>query len=181
MKTVTIEDILSFGPCWENARERMEKIAQKYNQQEWSAVDVLRLPEALVSNADKLWLVLREELVDVPVLHEFACRCAEHVLSKIDNPDPRSVAAVEAKRAWLRGEISDDELDNAHDAAGAAHYAAARVAKSACHAAYSAYRAADDAAYWAASDAADCAAKAANDKGTERTWQVAELIKMLEE
>ena len=149
MKTLTIDDALSFGPCWEDARGRMENIATAYNQQEWSAVDILRLPEDVVSNEDKLWLVLREELIDAPILHEFACRCAEHVLSRIDNPDLRSVAAIEDKRAWLRGEITNDQLESARDATayGAAYWAAAGV------------------------DNADA----------EREWQVAELIKMLED
>ena len=44
------------------------------------------------------------------ILHEFAYRVAEQTLAKIDNPDPRSLAAIEAKRKWMRGEISDKEL-----------------------------------------------------------------------
>ena len=105
MKTVTIADVLSFKPCWENARKRMGKIAAAYNRQNWTALDVLRMPEKLVSNTDKLWLVLREELIDAPVLHEFACRCAERALSRIDNPDPCSVAAIAVKRAWIKGKL----------------------------------------------------------------------------
>lgn len=58
------------------------------------------------------------------VLHEFACRCAEQALSLIPNPDPRSMAAIAAKRAWIKGEISNEQLD----AAGAAAWAAARDA-----------------------------------------------------
>ncbi|MFA6729116.1 MAG: hypothetical protein WCS17_13010, partial [Prevotella sp.] len=178
METLTIDDALSFGPCWEDARERMENIATAYNQQEWSAVDILRLPEDVASNEDKLWLVLREELIDAPILHEFACRCAEHALSRIDNPDPRSVAAIEDKRAWLSGDITDDQLQSAQDAA---YYA---VEAASCDAAYwAAYWAADDAAYlydakhaaywaayWAAADAVD---NFADDDGViERAWQV---------
>ena len=176
MKTVTIEDVLSFGPCWKDARERMENITEKYNQQNWTALDVLRLPETLVSTADKLWLVLRDELIGPKILHEFACRCAERALSRINNPDPRSVAAIAAKRAWLKGEITDDELKTAYDAAAAAARtanadddAARWAARSAAYAAYSAIFAA---AYWA-TYAAEVTA--------ERTWQVKTLIKMLEE
>ena len=46
-------------------------------------------------------------------LHEFACWCAERALKAVENPDPRSIAAIEAKRKWLRGEIADDELSAA--------------------------------------------------------------------
>lgn len=38
------------------------------------------------------------------LLHEFACRCAEDALALIPNPDPRSVAAIKAKRDWLAGD-----------------------------------------------------------------------------
>ena len=51
------------------------------------------------------------------VLHEMACWSAEQALKLVKNPDPRSVAAIEAKRKWLRGEITDAELDAARDAA----------------------------------------------------------------
>ena len=54
------------------------------------------------------------------ILHEFACACAEDALALVEQPDERSVAAIEAKRAWLRGEITDGELDSAWDAARAA-------------------------------------------------------------
>lgn len=54
--------------------------------------------------------LIREDFLPANLLHEYACRCADYALSKIDNPDPRSIRAVEAKRKWLRGEISDEEL-----------------------------------------------------------------------
>jgi len=57
-------------------------------------------------------------------LHEFACWCAERALLRERDagrePDPRSWDAVEAKRAWLRGEIDDKALAAAADAAAAA-------------------------------------------------------------
>src|SRR5690606_26484179 len=58
------------------------------------------------------------------ILHEFACWCAERALRLVDDPDPRSLAAIEAKRKWLRGEIMDAELG----AAGAAAWDAAMAA-----------------------------------------------------
>jgi hypothetical protein len=71
------------------------------------------------------------------VLHEFACWCAEQALLQEREagrePDPRSWAAIEAKRKWMRGEITDSELeaarvaawDAARDVAGAADWDAA--------------------------------------------------------
>ena len=151
MKTVTPEQFKGFGPCWletAEGRKRFARIAAI--RDEWTALDVLNLPN--VSAADKLWSVLREEFIDAPILHEFACRCAEYALSFVDNPDPRSIAAIEAKRKWLRGEITDMELRAAWDAAWAAAWDAARAAA----------RDAARAAAWAvARDAADAAASAA--------------------
>lgn len=55
------------------------------------------------------------------VLHEFACWCAEQAMLKErevgHEPDPRLWAAIEAKRRWLRGEITDEELAVVRDAA----------------------------------------------------------------
>ena len=127
MKTVTVEQFRKFGPCWlETAagRQRYARVAAM--RDEWSALDVLALDG--VSNKDKLWAVLREEFIDAPVLHEYACRCAEYALTFVREPDSRSIAAIEAKRKWLRGEISNDDLTAAWAAAWDAANAAARAA-----------------------------------------------------
>ena len=106
MKTVTVEQFKNFGPCWLKTAEGCEKLARiAAIRNEWTALDVLNLPD--VSAQDKFWSVLREEFIDAPILHEFACRCAEYALSFVESPDPRSIAAIEAKRKWLRGEITD--------------------------------------------------------------------------
>ena len=130
MKTVTPEQFKEFGPCWletAEGRKRYARVAAM--RDEWSALDVLALDG--VSNTDKLWAVLREEFIDAPVLHEYACRCAEYALTFVREPNSRSIAAIEAKRKWLRGEISNDDLTaawTAADAARAATNAAARAA-----------------------------------------------------
>ena len=149
MKTVTPEQFKEFGPCWletAEGRKRYARVAAM--RDEWSALDVLALDG--VSNEDKLWAVLREEFIDAPVLHEYACRCAEYALTFVREPDSRSIAAIEAKRKWLRGEISNDDFSAARDAAWAA-WAAAQIA--ARVAAWAAARAAARTAVDAAADA----------------------------
>ena len=139
MKTVTPEQFKEFGPCWlETAagRQRYARVAAM--RDEWSALDVLALDG--VSNREKLWAVLREEFIDAPVLHEYACRCAEYALTFVREPDSRSIAAIEAKRKWLRGEISNDDLTAACDAANAARDAANAAARAAWDAARDAAR-----------------------------------------
>jgi hypothetical protein len=91
------------------------------------------------------------------ILHEFACLCAEDVLKRIVSPvDPRSLAAIKAKRDWLEGKISSDELCAARAAAWDAASDAAK--DTACDAACDAVR---DAAWDAAKAAAWAAARAA--------------------
>ena len=116
MKTVTVKQFKSFRPCWLETAEGREKFARiAAIRNEWTALDVLNLPD--VSAQDKLWSVVREEFIEAPILHEFACRCAEYALSFVESPDPRSLASIEAKRKWLRGKITDAELAAASNAA----------------------------------------------------------------
>ena len=172
MKTVTYDDVVAMEPCWletPQGRRRLRYYAKK--RERWTALDVLRLSR--VSVEDRLWLVLRPELIDEPVLHEYACRCAEYALTFVADPDPRSVAAIDAKRRWVRGEIGDDDLDAAWAAAWDAAWAAARDA--AWAAARAAARdAAWDAARAAARDAAwDAAWDAARDAARDAAWDAA--------
>ena len=115
-------------------------------------------------------------------LHEFACQCAERALALVENPDPRSIAAIEAKRKWLRGEISDDKLrdaraaaDAAVDAVDAAGGVARGVARAAARAAWAvawdAARAAG--AAWAAWAAAWGAGAAAGPAAWAAAWSAA--------
>ena len=178
MKTVTVEQFKKFRPCWLETAEGREKFARiAAIKNEWTALDVLNLPDVLAE--DKLWSVLREEFIDAPILHEFACRCAEYALSFVASPDPRSIAAIEAKRKWLRGEITDAELAAAWDAArAAASDAAWDAAWDAARAAASdaAGDAAWDAAMYAARDAEMVAARVA-----AREHEVEILRELLEE
>jgi hypothetical protein len=145
---------------------------------------------------DALWAVLREELIPAPILHEFVCRCAEAALALVDDPDPRSAAAIAAKRAWLRGEISNEGLKAAREAsreaareAEEAHIAAAEADKVALRKAQAAF-AALEAAYIAANVkcatyavevAAHAKCKSVAERATIRKKQVEALIEMLQE
>lgn len=157
MKTVTVEQFKKFRPCWLETAEGREKFARiAAIKNEWTAIDVLNMPD--VSAQDKLWSVLREEFIDAPILHEFACRCAEYALSFVESHDPRSIAAIVAKRKWLRGEITDAELYAERAAARAAAQSAAWAA--AWYAVSRSERDATRNAAWiAAMDAATAAAR----------------------
>ena len=145
MKSISLEEFKGFRPCWLKTAAGARKLEEIGSRKErWTAMDILGLPESEVSAEDKIWAVTKTEIIEEEKLHEFACRCAEDVLKLVKDPDPRSVAAIEAKRKWLKGEITDEELVAARAAASAAAWAAAR-----------------DAAWDAAWDAASAAAWAA--------------------
>jgi hypothetical protein len=121
---------------------------------------------------------------------EFAVTCARRVQHLMT--DPRSVAALDTRERWLRGEATDEEMAAAQAAARAAARAAASDAAwaasaAASAAAWAASGAASDAASDAARDAAWAASDAASDAArdaawaAERAWQRAELERMIAE
>ena len=121
----------------------------------------------------------------------WATDCAEHILPYFEEKYPkdnRPRNAVEAGRAWARGEIAMSEARAAaiaaHAAARAADQAAARAARAAGHAAATAHVAAHAAhaanyAVTAATDAAEVPTDSATATTKERDWQYRRLPKHL--
>ncbi len=135
-------------------------------------VEYVRLSGEIVEGDDKACATERTTLWmanATKTLHEFACWCAEkaltHAREKGREPDPRSWAAVEAKRQWLRGEIDDGELE-------AAQHAAWNVTSNIpWDGAWDAARSAAYAAGWAAVNAArEAAANAARNADWHTSW-----------
>ena len=191
LPTITYSQLLLYDPCWSHSaagRKRLQYYSNKLGGKA-NALDILRLRR--VPAGDRLWVVLREDLIPAKLLHEFGCWCADEALKLIDNPDPRSVEAVRAKRQWLRGEITDAALERARAAA----WVAVWVARAAAWAAQDAAWAAQDAA-WAAEIDVRAAAREAAQAAQDAAWaaetdardardaaisaQVNELIRMLE-
>ena len=115
MKTITLKAFKKLNPCWLKNGMEAQLDAIGARKERWSALDILRLPTEEVSAEDRLWAA--SFLIPDKILHEFACRCAEEALKLVPNPDPRSVAVIAAKRAWLRGKITNEQLDAARAAA----------------------------------------------------------------
>jgi hypothetical protein len=105
---------------------------------------------------DRLWVILREEIIPERELRLLACKWAREALAVAGNPDPRSVAAVDCSERFARGEATAEELAAARAAADAAAWDAADAAAwaavwaAARDAAWAAARAASLAAAWAA-------------------------------
>ena len=172
-KTINLQVIKSFEPCVEG----LENFIKHHKDFSGTALELLELEN--VPAKDKFWLLLREEFIPENDLHELACKFAESVLHLFEKEYPNDLRlrkAIEAKRKFIKGEISKDELAAARAAASAAAWDAARAAASAAaRAAASAARYAARAAADAASDAASAATWAAA-RGDERQKQL-EIVK----
>ena len=118
-------------------------------------------------------------------LHEFALWCAERALQHISNPDVTK-AVLDAKRAWLRGEMDDDALDAAAEAVWDLAHSTSEsdlVKFVAYTVYYAASRQAAEGAIYASSDAcsaATCAADGEDDQ-LEDAAHYAKLDAMLRE
>ena len=103
----------------------------------YSAGPILTLCEVwgeFAEQSDKIVAEYRRPLWGKDIsteLNEWACCNAEVALLVAEIEDSRCWEAIEAKRAWLRGEISDKELAAARDAARAAAWDAAQAAQNA--------------------------------------------------
>ena len=192
MKSVTVDDVMSWEPCEPHTRERVTSLFA--GRARVTALDVCAMD---IPTDHILWAVLREDMIEGRVLHLFACWCAEQALQAERDagrePDPASWAVVEVKRRWVDGIASDDELAVARadawaTAGGAARATWATAEGNAWSAAWFTARAAAGAAAWsaargardargAAGDAADDAAEAAWNTVMDR--QMRHLVEML--
>ena len=116
VKTITQEQFVSLDlyPYERNPRvkrwiEQRMKVAPRRTR--WSALDILALEDVYIWH--RLISALSKELIEEPMLHEFACRCAENFLRSIENPDPLGVQIIKLKRRWMAGESTDKELEDA--------------------------------------------------------------------
>jgi hypothetical protein len=148
-----------------------EKIATLVPAEGLTPLQILDLD---IPPQDRLWVVLREEVIPARELRLLACLWARRALSRVKNPDPRSLHAIEVSERFARGEATEEELLLAQDAARYADgYDAARAAVFTAYASARAARSAADAA--ARADAADAAAVK-----DERSAQIEDVCMVLE-
>lgn len=162
MKRFTVKDIEGWGPCYS---------PNKFIPEDWSGtvLDILDIKDAPFS--DRLWAILRTDLVSEKLMRLFAVWCARQVKHLM--LDGRSLKALDVAERFAHGEATEKELAAARDAAW---YAATETAR---HAAWAAAtetaRDAARSASWTAAvaDAAETARAAA------RSAQEAKLREML--
>ena len=153
MKKITVREIMKFGPCDRYNVFTVFKLI-KFGK---TPLEILDLP---ISKNDKFWLLLRSDYIPEKQLHLLACDFAQEVAHM--NSDPRVQAAIDAKRLWIDGKITDEELKKARAAA----YAAARAAAAA-------------AAARTATDAAACAAWAADVADVDIETKQIEMVRQI--
>ena len=154
MDEITVAGIRSWKPCYDPSR---------YLPEDWSgsALDILRQEQ--IPPADRLWAVLRQEVLSDRTLRLLACAYMRRTPLEDGRTvwdlltDPRSRAAVEIAERHARGDATAGELSAAEDAAWDATGAA--VAGSAAWAAawaatLAAARDATEVSFWAAARAA---------------------------
>lgn len=183
MNTCTVDDVMSWHPCKEYTRERIEALWA--GRPELTVLDILDLD---IPAEDKLWATLHSELIPEQDLHELACRFAEDVLPIYEREYPddhRPRRAIETKRKWLKGEATDEELESARLEAWAAVWAAraagaramAIAARAAVRAAVQAAWAAGARAAWAVAREAAAEAWAAREAREELAERQVEIVR----
>ena len=116
---ITTEQIMAWSPCG------------RYNESIVSDLigdgkTPIEITELMIPAEDRLWVLLRQDIIPEIQLHSLACDFAQAVSHL--NQDPRVQAAIDAKRKWIAGKISDKELEAAREATWEAAMAAARAA-----------------------------------------------------
>lgn len=145
LKKFTIKDIRSWNPCYDPSSYLKETF-------KGSAIDILNNEN--IPFADRLWVVLRTEILSDKMMRLFAVWSYRQTLVFIKNPDPRSIHAANTAEAFALGNATTSQLVSARSAA---HLASDSASDSAAHSAHSASDSADDSARSAAYSAAHSA------------------------
>jgi hypothetical protein len=170
MKTVTLADIRSWGPCYDPS---------KWITTEWSgtALDILKMD--LIPPKDRFWAVLRIGMISDQIMRRFACDCADRVLHIFETEFPRDNRprrVIEISRRYIIGLATRGELNYARDEAWAARTAARGNGSPAYHAAWAAWGTACHAAW---SSAWEAVWDAGASWPTDTSWQINHLISMI--
>ncbi len=104
MKTFTINDILSWHPCYHPIKHLPEG---------WSgtALDILKADS--IPYMDRLWVVLRPELVSEKAMRLLAVWTYRQTLKFITKSDPRCIEAANIAERYALGERTIEELHTA--------------------------------------------------------------------
>ena len=107
-KRVTIGHVMAWNPCY-----TLTKVCNVFGKR--TTLTAKQIAKLRIPTEDKVWALLHKELISNTGLEQLACDFAKHVLP-LCGKDRRPKAAIKAKQRWLRGRLSDEELEEACDA-----------------------------------------------------------------
>jgi hypothetical protein len=158
-----IKYLRSIKPCYDPSKHLKEDFRG-------TALTILNNSE--IPAVDRLWVVLRTDLVSEKLMRLFAVWCAREAIKLLSKPDPRLEACCKVAERYALGQATDEERSAARSAAWSAASSAARSA------AWSAARsAAESAARSAAESAAQSAAWSAAQSAAWSAAQSAQIEK----
>lgn len=133
LKTFSVSDIRTLRPCYDpvTGMDDDGNVIHPggFVPEGWTgtALDILKIDACPAE--DRLWVVLRRGWIDDRTLRLFAVWCAREAQKRVNNPDPRSIAACDTAERYAFGGATSQELNAAWDAASAAAWDAARDAQ----------------------------------------------------
>jgi len=187
MKTITLETVKFWKPCWLYEEGGLERLKKAYaGRENWTALDIINdMPGRGISDRDILWTLFHEELFSRRDFVLIALTIAEPAVVKHwgKSTDRHPMDCVATIKRWLNGDATDEELKAVADAAVVAADYAARAAVARADAVYGARAAADYAARAAraAARAAHAAARVAAVYARAEHEQVATIKRLIEE
>jgi hypothetical protein len=175
---ITLSKLRKLNACYTD--EQMLTVSGGKKSME--LIDIMRLD---IPEKDRIWVACA--CMPQKMRLEFSYTVASRALSRVKNPDQRSVSALAELRKYIDGQSTTEKMREAADAAYAAYYAtntaytAYYAADAAYYAARSASRsAARSASYSAAYSAARSASYSAARSAEERKQQIEDIIRLLE-
>ena len=117
MKVLTIHDLRSYEPCYDPS---------KYFPEDWSGTIIDIVIDERIPWEDRLWAVMRNDLLSDKLMRLFAVWCARQVQHLMK--DERSLKALDVAENFANGLATKEELAAAWVAARDAAWVAARVA-----------------------------------------------------
>lgn len=169
LKYFTYKHIKSWNPCYDPI---------KFIPIDWkgTAVDILNIDK--IPFEDRLWCVLRNELVSDKVMRLFAVWSYRQTLKFIKNPDPRSIKAANVAENFALGRCTKKELFAARSDAESAWSADESTISTGRFVAMSAAWSVDESARSAARSAARFAVCSATWSADESTMSTARFASM---
>ena len=125
MKKVTLQQIINRNPCADYTIALLEKIwKDNFGRKKYIIVQDCKKLKNKIPEKDLNWLIVHADFLQDLQLHKVGVYVAEKVLYIFEEryaDDKRLRAAIQAKKKWLKGKITEKELqDAAYDAHAAA-------------------------------------------------------------